>query len=141
MIRGRYDEQGQPRVKATANLHSSSGQSDLDFLISTGTSVTMIPRATAQEMGWEQSGEPNARIAFRGIPIDCHRQWLDLTFTQDDGSTLTKTLRAAVADTSCWPAEIPPILGRDFLADLQAIFSPKHQSVEIFPNTNPDWRD
>lgn len=143
MIQGYYGQDRMPRVRATVQLPGiqPEAKTEIDFLISTGTAHTIIPKEIAHGLGWSQPETPTQDIAFRGLPVPCHRQWLTLNMTHDSGRSTSHTIHAGVAAVDEWPRDIPPVLGRDFLEGMQAIFSPPRGTVELHLPSDPDWKD
>ena len=69
MIKGRYNQVGRPRMKARITLVETSKSISDEFLISTGTPITLIPQELAEEIGWSRPALPPTQFLRSGQPI------------------------------------------------------------------------
>ena len=56
MIRGRYDQERRPRLTARVSLSETGVESNVEFLVSTGSPRSFLNQEDAERLGWKQGG-------------------------------------------------------------------------------------
>ena len=131
MIKGRYNQVGRPRMKARITLVETSKSISDEFLISTGTPITLIPQELAEEIGWSRPALPPTQFLRSGQPIMGWPTQIQMTLENQDGAQTQKNLTAGIVPGEQWPQEEPPTLGMDMLQGFHANFSPRRGAVEL----------
>ena len=137
MIKGRYDQQGQPRMTAGIALTGTSRTHTVneEFIISTGTPITLIPQRLAEELDWVRpAGAPREKFRLSSSLLTGWSHPARLTLTNQQGQHHHLEIQLGIIPRKQWDPRQPPTMGMDVLEGFQSVFFPKENRVEFRPS-------
>jgi hypothetical protein len=125
VLRGRFDNNGQPYVEGWIRFPRLGVQARLWFLVDTGCDVTTLMPKDGNGMGLPYDRLRNAQTTVGvGGPVECCPEAAVLAFYEDGRQIRGYALDVDVMRADGQIAGLPSLLGRDILDCWRMIYAP-----------------
>ena len=135
MIRGRYDQERRPRLTARVSLSETGVESNVEFLVSTGSPRSFLNQEDAERLGWKQGGRKyGQKLVWAGQTSPGRLTKALVVLTQEDRTEIRLVPDLGIAEPGHYPAGRPSVLGTDLLQGFKMTMSPKEGILELRPS-------